>query len=54
VALPHRHFAYSEGHLYEYTTSQELVPFEALDAIRIAVAVIVILISGFCRFGRLR
>jgi len=35
-------------------TYQELAPFEALDAIRIAVAVIVILISGFCRFGRLR
>jgi len=33
---------------------QELAPFEALDATRIAVAIIVILISGFCRFGRLR
>jgi hypothetical protein len=32
--------------LSDYATSQELVPFEALDAIRIAVAVIVILISG--------
>jgi hypothetical protein len=41
-------------HISEYATSQELAPFEALDAIRIAVAVIVILTSGFCRFGRLR
>jgi hypothetical protein len=33
---------------------KELAPFEALDATRIAVAIIVILISGFWRFGRLR
>jgi hypothetical protein len=44
----------SRFHLSGKATSQELVPFEALDAIRIAVAVIGILISGFCRFGRLR